>query len=61
MDLKAFKELKRQVEMFDLDKKTKEKFIFEEWKRMKEAEEKRAKREADERKLKAEAEERKLS
>ena len=41
LDLKAFEELKRQVEAFDLDKKTKEKFIFEEWKRMKKAEKKR--------------------
>ena len=62
LDLKAFEELKRQLEAFDLDKKTKEKFIFEEWKWMKEAEERRAEREAKERKLRAEAEaeERKL-
>ena len=46
-DSAAFEELKRQVEAWGLDDKQKGKFLMEEWRKMREAEEKKAEREAE--------------
>ena len=58
-DLAAFEELKRQVEAWGLDDKQKGKFLMEEWRKMREAEQKKAEREAEEKKAEREAEEKK--
>ena len=55
-DSAAFEELKRQVEAWGLDDKQKGKFLMEEWRKMREAEEKKAEREAEEKKAEREAE-----
>ena len=49
-DSAAFEELKRQVEAWGLDDKQKGKFLMEEWRKMRDAEEKKAEREAEEKK-----------
>ena len=56
-DSAAFEELKRQVEAWGLDDKQKGKFLMEEWRKMREAEEKKAERDAEEKKAEREAEE----
>ena len=46
-DSAAFEELKRQVEAWGLDDKQKGKLLMEEWRKMRDAEEKKAEREAE--------------
>ena len=58
-DSAAFEELKRQVKAWGLDDKQKGKFLMEEWRKMREAEEKKAERDAEEKKAERAAEEKK--
>ena len=61
LNMEKLEDLKRHVELWGLDKKQKNKLITEEWRRMREAEERRIA--ADERRIaaEAEAEERRLA
>ena len=55
-DSAAFDELKRQVEAWGLDDKQKGKFLMDEWRKVKDAEEKKAEREAEEKRAERETE-----
>ena len=61
--MEKWEDLKRQVESLELDEKQRNKLIMEEWRRMKEAEERRiaAEDEAEERRPAAQAEEQRIA
>ena len=63
LNMEKFEDLRRQVESLDLDEKQRNKLITEEWRPMREAEERRvtAEAEAEERRLATQAEERRIA